>query len=316
MTRATSDYAQRHGSASELVPAPRPADEKWSARAPVTRGGERGRLGGLLREGFRRGTAALRALPDFVIIGAQKAGTSSLYSYLTQHPDVIAATRKEIHYFGAPAYEGGLGWYRAHFPLSGSLRYLQAVRGRSVLTGEASPYYLFHPHSHRRMRAVIPDAKIIVMLRNPINRALSHYQHQVRKGWEPLSFTAAIDTENARLEGELDRMLADERYYGYNYWAYSYQARGVYWEQLERWLSVYPREQFLFLSSEEFFADPASAYTRTQSFLGLKSHELRDYGKQNSGGSYSGLEDGTEAQLSAHFKKVCAELRHRSVFQP
>jgi hypothetical protein len=242
-------------------------------------------------------------LPDFVIVGAQKAGTSSLYSYLAQHPQVLAATRKEIHYFDAPAYEGGPGWYRAHFPMKAALEYLRATRGQTVLTGEASPYYLAHPHSAARMHALVPRAKLIVMFRNPVDRALSHYEHQKRKKREPLCFEEALGAEPARLAGEYQKMLTNPRYYSHDYWAYSYIARGMYWQQLDRWFSVYSRSQFLFISSERFFADPRSVYQQTQAFLGLEPFDLGDYGKRNSGGSYEGLGPNTRQLLAQHFQR-------------
>jgi len=111
-------------------------------------------------------------------VGAQKAGTSSLYSYMVQHPQVLPAARKEIHYFDRH-YDKGLRWYRRHFPLRARL-------SSERLSGEASPYYLFHPHAPRRIAETLPDARILMLLRNPANRAISHYFHEARVGREKL----------------------------------------------------------------------------------------------------------------------------------
>lgn len=228
-----------------------------------------------------RWSAAARMLPDFIIIGAQKGGTTSLCSHLFQHPQILAARRKEIHFFDAPEFAHGLGWYRAHFPLE-----LKRRSGRAnarAITGEASPFYLFHPHAHQRVFDVVPQVKLIVMLRDPVDRALSHYNHQVRKGREPLEFEQAIRAEDERLAGEKARMLADDSYYSHNYWAYSYLARGRYAEQIDTWRSVFPAEQMLIINSEEFFRDPRTQFGETLDFLGLDHFDLGAYGKQNAG---------------------------------
>ena len=123
---------------------------------------------------FHRITAPFRALPDFLIVGAQKGGTSSLYAYLAQHPSVLPSFRKEVKFFDCN-YFCGHTWYRAHFPL----RY-KLSRGNRI-TGEGTPNYLFHPTALQRLALTLIDVKIIILLRNPADRAYSHYQHQKRE---------------------------------------------------------------------------------------------------------------------------------------
>src|SRR5215470_750369 len=130
----------------------------------------------------RRATASARALPDFLIIGAQKAGTTSLYAYLTAHRDVRPAGRKEVHYFDLGFTAGaelGEGWYRSMFPLRARLALDGRRTGRPVRTGEASPYYLFHPAAPQRAAALVPEARLLVLVRDPVERAWSHYRHEV-----------------------------------------------------------------------------------------------------------------------------------------
>ena len=122
---------------------------------------------------WRSATAPVRTLPDFLIIGAQKCGTSFLYRFLVKHPHVKSAFVKEVHYFDLNFAKGN-NWYRSNFPL-------QVRNTRTYITGEASPYYLFHPHAARRASMVVPDAKLLILLRNPVDRAHSHYQHQVKR---------------------------------------------------------------------------------------------------------------------------------------
>jgi len=235
-------------------------------------------------------TSARRSLPDFLIIGAQKAGTTSLCSYLFQHPDVNAPRRKEIHFFDSPEFSLGPAWYRAHFP-----------RGTQPgITGEASPYYLCHPHVPRRVHELLPHARLIVLLRDPVERALSHYHHQVRHGRERLSFLDAIDAEPTRLGHEFERMIDDENYYSDAYWGFSYMARGRYGEQLERWFEYFPRESMLVLESTALFSTPESVHLQALEFLGLEPRPLARYPKQNAG-SYSGLEADEHRRLLREF---------------
>jgi hypothetical protein len=223
----------------------------------------------LLRASYRELTGPLRGLPSALIIGAQKAGTTSLFNYLVQHPAVLSPFGKEIHYFDLH-YARGVRWYRGRFPYGYRL-------GPDALTLDASPYYLFHPLAPERAAALLPQVKLIALLRNPIDRALSHYQHEVRGGRESLSFEEAIDREAERLAGEEERLRADPGYYSYNHHRYSYVRRGLYLEQLLRWLQHFPRSQLLVLPSEWLFRDPPAASAAVYRFLGLSEHRLEQY---------------------------------------
>lgn len=261
------------------------------------RGGRRRKVTAPFHWYSARLTSGMRQLPDFIIVGAMKAGTTSLTSYLFQHPRIAPPRRKEIHYFDSPEYAHGDRWYRAHFP----------VRRAGFVTGEASPYYFCHPHCPARAHALVPDARLIVMLRNPIDRALSHYHHQVRHGREPLPFDAAIDAEADRLAGELERMLEDERYYSHPFWAYSYLTRGRYAEQLERWLRFYPRERMLIIGSESFYADPERWHSATLDFLGLERVPLAAYPRHNFG-EYQQMDPALRTRLDAYFRPLNQRL--------
>jgi hypothetical protein len=201
-------------------------------------------------------------LPDFIIIGGKKCGTTFLYHLLCQHPHVEAAARKEVHYFDM-RFERGIGWYRAQFPRP------REVDGRRVISGEASPYYLYHPHAARRAAEVVPQAKLIALLRDPVHRAFSDYHDKVRQGKEPLTFEEAIEAEESRLRGEREKMLADERYASGKYRAFSYLSRGIYVEQLRTWLEFFDREQLLVLKSEDMFSNTSDTLKRVLNFLDL-----------------------------------------------
>ena len=208
---------------------------------------------------WKQAFAVAGPLPNFIVIGAQKCGTTYLYDELVQHPHVAAARTKEIHYFDIN-HDRGPGWYRAFFPRQAGAR---------RQTGEASPGYLFHPHASRRLQALVPAAKLIVLLRNPIERAYSHYHHEVRLGYETLSFPEAIQQEASRLSGEMVKLRANEHYQSAALRHHSYLARGVYVDQLAEWREYFPPEQMLILQSEAFQCDPVGTLGEVVDFLGL-----------------------------------------------
>ena len=195
---------------------------------------------------FRRPLAALRDTPDFMVIGAQRSGTSSLYRYLAAHPEGRPSVRKETEYF-TRSYGEGPAWYRSHFTLR-----------RRGLSFEATPDYLFHPLAPARVATDLPDCRLVVLLREPAARARSHWQHMTRIGFEQLSFADALDAEPERTAADLARLEAGEPVVEGPLLRYSYRARGFYADQLERWRAVFPPEQMLLLRSEDLFGDPAA----------------------------------------------------------
>lgn len=252
------------------------------------------RLLGLLETG-RRAEVRLRsrqdrALPDAVIIGAQKCGTSSLQGYLTQHPRVIAPLRKEVHYFDLN-HARGERWYRAHFGRA----------GEPGLNLDATPYYLFHPLAPGRAHALLPRAKLIVLLRDPARRAYSHYWHERDKGREPLEFEAALDAEPARVDAAHRRLAAGEIAASREHQFYGYCARGRYAEQLERWLQYYPREQLLVLRFEDLVREPLPTLNRTLAWLGLPPLAQARLAPRNTR-NYPPMQPRTVERLEAYFE--------------
>jgi hypothetical protein len=199
-----------------------------------------------------------RPLPAFLIIGTMRGGTSSLFKYLESHPDTAASLRKEVNYF-TRYWQKGPDWYRAHFPLT-----------RRRLAFEASPNYLFHPLAPIRAAQSVPDARLIVLLREPAARARSHYDHMARLGFERRSFTRALETESRLVRDALGRFEEDEHVWQPMFLRYSYMSRGYYADQLETWLSFFPIENILVLWSEDFFARPDKALDTVSEFLSIR----------------------------------------------
>lgn len=219
------------------------------------------------RHGARSPTSSWRALPDFLVIGAQRAGTSSLYKYLGSHPEIAPSLRKEVGYLSR-WYGAGLPWYQAHFPLRLRRRVARAL-GRDLQSFEATPDYLLHPLAASRAARLLPDARLVVLLREPVARAWSHYQHMVRLGFEHLTFEEALAGEEERIAEDLVRVGQHPAHDPKHLLRFSYAARGQYAPQLEAWLLAYPRERLLVLDSAELYADPAAIYARILAFLGL-----------------------------------------------
>ncbi len=234
-------------------------------------------------------TAPWRKLPDFLIIGAQRGGTTSLYEYLIQHPQVSPALVKEVHYFDL-FYHCGLRWYKAHFPIG----------GRRMLTGEASPYYLFHPLVPQRVKALLPQVKLVVLLRNPVDRAYSHYYHERRLQAESLTFEEAISRESERTFGAEESLLRGSPY-SFSHQHYTYLQRGIYHVQLKRWFSLFPRNHFFIIKSEDLFANPSTVLPQLCAFLGVKYLPSLPFLKKNDL-SYPSLSAEVRQKLEAFFQ--------------
>lgn len=252
------------------------------------------RFAGLLEAGrraeLRWRMGQPRALPDAVVLGAMKSGTSSLHHYLVQQPGVIEPLRKEVHYFDLN-FARGEAWYRAHFGRD----------GEPGLNLDSSPYYLFHPAVPQRLHAVLPGAKLVALLRDPVRRAYSHYWHERDKGRETLSFEDAVAAEAERL-GDAQRRLADGTLeHSRDHQHFSYLARGRYAEQLDRWFAVFPRAQLLVLRFEDLARDPLGVLNVTLDFLGLPRAEAVSLEARNTR-RYPAMAQATAAQLQEYFE--------------
>jgi hypothetical protein len=257
-----------------------------------------------LLRGYGMATSAIRPLPDFLIIGGKRCGTTSLFGALVQHPCVTplfpsAVKVKGVHYFDRE-FARGAGWYRSHFATS-PYRWVAERRARHpVIAGEASSYCLHHPLAPERAASLIPGAILIVLLRNPVDRAYSHYRARVRAGAEELSFDEALDREPSRLAGEEERLLTDPGYRSEAHEHRSYASQGIYLVGLERWMARYPREQLLVLRSEDLYQDPATVYAEVLRYLGLPRWIPPSFPTLNAGGGEL-LDPAIRERLTAYF---------------
>ncbi len=244
----------------------------------------------------RRPTASLRVLPTFLIIGAQRGGTTSLFYYLERHEHIYGPVRnKGVHYFDTD-FGRSVSWYRSHFPTRRSLE----RRGGAYAVGEASPYYLFHPEIPARVAAVMPDVLAVAVLRDPVERAISHHHHEVARGHEHLPLAKALAAEEQRLAGETDRLAAEPTYVSKAHMHHGYVARSQYAPQIERWLEHFPGEQLLLLRTEDLQREPEPTLGRVTDFLGVDRLPVADYPKYNER-SYDEVDPGIVAALRERF---------------
>ncbi len=225
------------------------------------------------RQASGRISAGGRALPGFLVLGTQRGGTSTFYDYLARHPSVAPASRKEVHFFDRNHHRGD-AWYRAHFPKQDQLDADDAI------TGEATPNYLFFEPAPARVARLLPEARFIVLLRDPVERAHSAWRLMVESGYEPLSFRDAVAAEPERIGGLIDAAPSDNPP-PIDLFRYSYIARGRYAAQLERWFSFFDKDRFLILESRDLFDAPQETIQATTDFLGLPRHSMVTVQKRN-----------------------------------
>jgi len=242
---------------------------------------------------FRRSTERYRALPNCIIAGAMRAGTGSLYNYLSEHPDVIRSReRKEVHFFDLH-YEYGVNWYRTHFPL--------AFFAKKSVIMEASPYYMIHPQVPKRIKKLIPNTRIVFLVRNPIDRAYSHYQNNLKKRFEDLTFEEAIQKEVQRIEGEEDTLRNDPFYQSWAFQRFTYLRRGLYIKDILNWNHYFSRTQIEIIQSELLFQKPSEALEKLEDWLCLSHHKYRDLKHHNQSDYSTVLKDSVRNHLAKFF---------------
>jgi len=254
-----------------------------------------------IRLNFNKINYKKRKEPDFIIIGVQKGGTTYLFDLLSQHNRVRAPIKKEIHFFDNN-FDKGNKWYLSHFPLKS--------KAKNCITGEASPYYIFHPDAPKRIKKYLPLVKLIVLLRNPTERAYSHYQMALRNGNEKITdFEKAINNEKKRLEN-YNTTNSDIFSQAMKHQKFSYVSRGRYYEQIKRWFYYFDKEQFLFLTSEELFENEEKTLEKVFNFLNLKKVKIADKNLNKNKGLYSDMPNNCRKILNNYYVEENKKLEN------
>ena len=245
-------------------------------------------------------TAGRRQLPSFILVGAQRTGTTSLFRALMSHPLIHQANyHKGVNYFDIN-YDRDFSWYQGHFPTTATLARRSRGHEGTPVTFEASGYYMFHPCAAERMGRHLPDVKVLAMLRDPIERAFSAHKHEFARGYETEPFDRALELEDERLAGQEERMVADPGYQSFSHRHHAYLRRGQYAEQLHRLHDHFPEHRVHLIESESFFESPEVTYGRVLEFLGLPHILPERFDRWNARPS-SPMPDSTRARLRTHF---------------
>ena len=222
-------------------------------------------------------TSPLRVLPDLIVIGVVRGGTTSLYHYLSQHPCIAKSAYDELGFFDSN-FHLGLNWYRSLFPTTFEKNRIKSKYGH-FMTYDVTPFYIYNPHVAQRILDVLPHVKIISILRNPVDRAYSNYYLGVRSGDEKRTFENTIDSD-LKLIQEHENDSKNDNYFE-QIIGKSYLARGFYTEQLQLWMDKFPKEQLLVISSKDLASKTADTLAIVFDFLNLPNHNIKDLSKRN-----------------------------------
>jgi len=222
-------------------------------------------------------SGSFHPLPAFYLLGVQKSGTTALFDYLTQHP-CVSQTIKDIRFFDK-YYQKGSNWYRLHFPLNPSKIFSQKTKNKQYVVGDATERYFEYPHAPQRIQSLTPNAKFLIILRNPVERTYSHYNFNVIRNKENRTFEDAIDKESKRTKVEYTKMEKDKKFYSDYYFRYAYLDRSIYATKLKRWFQIFPKEQFFIIENNELLNNTAKIYKDVLRFLNLPNLELPKYEK-------------------------------------
>ena len=247
-------------------------------------------------------TGPIRSLPDFIIIGTVRSGTTSLYYNICQHQCVLTAAYDELGFFDSN-YHLGLNWYRSLFPTLFS-KWVVKQKTQFAITGEDTPFYIWNPLVAKRILKILPNIKLIVLFRNPVDRAYSNYHLAVREGSENLSFEDAIQVELKNLDKINDNIKQDVNKYAI---ARSYIAKGFYADQLKIWLELFRFEQLIIISTEDLESNPQKTLDNIYDFLKIPKNHVLIPEKQKIA-SYPKIKDETRKFLIDLYKKSNAEL--------
>jgi sulfotransferase family protein len=257
--------------------------------------------------GLGRLTSGVRLLPDVLLVGTQRGGTTSLFRALAEHPGVAQPNfHKGVHYFDVN-YHRGPRWYQGHFPTRAAARRRAAGVTDRPLAFESAGYYMHHPLAPGRIARDLPGVKLLAILRDPVERAYSAHKHELARGFETEPFERALVLEPERLAGEIEKIRADPGYLSHSHRHHSYVDRGQYVDQLEALFELFPRDDILVVFSEDFFGTPEPCYDRVIDFLGLPAWRPAAFERHNAR-PRSPMPESVRTRLTEHFEPYDGRL--------
>ena len=250
-------------------------------------------------------TASLRILPDFLVIGVGRGGTTSCFHYLSQHPSIIGSAYDEIGFFDEN-FHLGLNWYRSMFPTKFLKKKIVKKFGK-CLTYDVTPAYIRKPWVARRIKELFPEIKLIALLRNPVDKAYSHYHSSIKSGVQKPSFEEMVEEDIKTFQKfENTNSIIDDEYFR-NYIEKSELGRGLYAQQLKIWFELFDPKQILILTSEELSTETNKAMNKIFQFLDLPDYEIPDTVKRSTA-NYTNMKMDTRKKLISFFSKYNQDL--------
>lgn len=235
-------------------------------------------------------TAKLRPLPDLIVIGAKRCGTTSLYQHLVEHPCISRSTKDNVGFFNNN-FELGLNYYRSFFPMKPKNKY------KKHIVFEVTTSYMQESRTAERIFKTLPDVKLLLMVRNPVDRAYSEYNlEKNRQSFDDLAFeemTRIREEDKNLVEGKNVELFAHGKYH--------LLRKSMYYQQLVPWLQLFPRDQILILSAEDYDKKTQDTYNEIFDFVGVERYEVKRSERVNKG-KYSKMNDETRRVLLDYFK--------------
>lgn len=258
----------------------------------------------IIKQKFRGITSPLRVLPDFIIIGAMKSGTTSLYYNISQHSNIYEAAYDEIGFFD-DNFDLGLLWYKSMFP-SIFKKKISKFKNKEFLTGEDTPFYFWKENAVNRIQKILPNVKLILILRNPIDRAYSNYTDKINRGTETTEFDEVVKNEIAFIQNKSSKLKKNNLLTDI-ITEPAYLAKGIYVKQLELWTKKFPLEQIHILSTEKMAKDPFKTLENVFEFLEISKESIKipELRKKK---EYSPMNSETRKLLIEFFKPYNEEL--------
>ena len=256
----------------------------------------------ILKRGISGITSTWRVLPDFIIIGTVRSGSTSLYYNICSHPSILPASYDEIGFFDSN-YHLGMNWYRSMFPLKSDMERIRSET-KYALTGEDTPFYFWKIDAANRIRKILPKIKLITILRNPVQRAYSNYYLGVREGTEKLTFEEAVRKE---LDTLPENKILAENIFKFCNVRRSYIAKSLYVYQMKIWFERFSKNRLFVISTEEMSKSPAHTMNQAYEFLGLPKYENTFFEKRKKA-SYEKMGDNIRKELEEFFKPHNEEL--------
>lgn len=246
-------------------------------------------------------TSSIRVLPDFLIIGAKRCGTTSLFTYLPEHPSIIESHHDNMGFFN-DNYHLGVNWYKSFFTTISTKKRIEKEQGK-CLSFDVTTRYIEQKSTAENIKKIKPDMKIIVILRNPIDRAYSQFNLSKKELTQSLDFESEVFREITELEKKMENNNELE----FNKEKQHYIQRGLYAKQLKSWFEIFPRDNILILSTEDFKNDNNMTYSKIFDFLDIPEHSINK--KEMIGkGEYEPMKETARKMLIEFYKKHNEDL--------